>query len=78
MNPLFELTDDLTPSQFQSLLTYLWTGKYKVTLANIRGWRKRSLIVEEDDSDYIYKHVYKGDGGDCQLCGERIGSIQHD
>jgi hypothetical protein len=41
MNPeLNWLTDDLSPSQFQALLQWLWQKNYAPTLPNVARWRK--------------------------------------
>lgn len=41
------LTDDLTPSQFQDLIYWLWINRYRISIPAIKEWRKfRGLEIK--------------------------------
>lgn len=43
---LIKLTEDLTPSQFQELLIWLWRMGVKPTVKLVERWRELSKIDE--------------------------------
>lgn len=40
---LFDILDDLTVNQYQSMICWFFQNQYKVTRANIKKWRKEFI-----------------------------------
>jgi hypothetical protein len=51
-----ELTDDLTPNQFQQLLMYLWVNRYSVSIPTIKSWRRKNELFTSH-YDYLEKYL---------------------